>query len=123
LLQTANFSATATTINGTSQTVVGGGGNVTGGAGRTVIVTGSGSIANSGAGISSFTVNLLVGGTVVDSHTLTIPATPNASSFSLTAQVAIAAAGSHAVDLQIQGPGSSSGVANNCWLVAQVVNL
>jgi len=122
LLQTAQFTGTGTSIGNSAATVVTGGGNVTGGAGRTVIVTGSGWIENANGSPSNFTVTLLVGGSIVDTMELSIGANPEAGAFSLTFQVAIAAGGNHAVDLQILGPGSG-GTAENCSLIAMVVNV
>ena len=122
LLQTANATGTGTTVNGTLATVVGGGTTVAGGAGgRTVILTGSGWVQNLSGSGTNFIAKLLVAGAVVDVVEFNIAVGANGS-FSFTCQAALAA-GSNAIDLQVSGPGSASGTADNCNLVALVVNV
>jgi hypothetical protein len=67
-------------------------------------------------------VKLLVDSAVVDTIEFDIPVGKNGS-FSLTSQPVEIAAGTHSIDLQASGPGSSSGTANNCVVVGWVVNV
>lgn len=123
LIQTAKATASSTPINGTLATVVGGGTTVTGGAGRSVILMGTGTIVNTTGVDHNFNVALFVGGVNVEEISCFVPASTSNGGFTVTFQAAIAGAGSHAIDLQVQGPSSASGTAANCSLVGMVVNV
>jgi hypothetical protein len=121
LVQTVSATATGTTVNGSLATVVLGGGDVAGGTGgRTVILTGSGFVANSGSN-AQFTASLFLNGSAVSSQTFFVTSGEHGG-FSLTWQAALVS-GLNSIDLQMSGPGASSGQANDCSLNALVVTV
>jgi hypothetical protein len=120
LLQTVLANGVGTAVGASLASVLTAPASVTGGAGRSVIATGSGYIAAITAG--QYSAALVVDSIVVDVVAFQIGASTDGA-FSLTFKSAIAAGGSHTVDLQVIGPGASAGTSNNCSLVAMVVNV